>query len=159
MLRPSDMLSVQYRHALQLTHLPQCPTVPHLFTHLRAQSLTYMYMYIVLCLITYDHIIDCMVFLYTHHCPWMLWRTMYVPTHVHVKLLFVSRIWQHLTELVSSTQTTIILTTHYIEEARQANVVQFATYMYITTAAHLQKYTAFMYIHVYTHLCSVFMSM
>jgi ABC-type multidrug transport system ATPase subunit len=42
---------------------------------------------------------------------------------VGVDPLLRAKIWQHLTELVSSTQTTIILTTHYIEEARQANVV------------------------------------
>ena len=33
------------------------------------------------------------------------------------------RIWEHLVELVSSSRTTIVITTHYIEEARQANVV------------------------------------
>jgi ABC-type multidrug transport system ATPase subunit len=33
------------------------------------------------------------------------------------------RIWHHMMELVSTKQTTIIITTHYIEEARQANAV------------------------------------
>jgi ABC-type multidrug transport system ATPase subunit len=33
------------------------------------------------------------------------------------------RIWGHLLELVSTKQTTIVITTHYIEEARQAHVV------------------------------------
>ena len=35
----------------------------------------------------------------------------------------IHRIWQHLLELVERTRTTIIITTHYIEEARQAQVV------------------------------------
>ncbi len=34
-----------------------------------------------------------------------------------------SRIWEHLVELVSTGRTTIVITTHYIEEARQANYV------------------------------------
>ncbi len=34
------------------------------------------------------------------------------------------RIWRHLMELVSSQQITIVITTHYIEEARQAHVVR-----------------------------------
>jgi len=33
------------------------------------------------------------------------------------------RIWEYLVELVSTTRTTIVITTHYIEEARQANLV------------------------------------
>ena len=36
---------------------------------------------------------------------------------------FVHRIWSHLTEMASSNNTTIVLTTHYIEEARQAHLV------------------------------------
>lgn len=35
----------------------------------------------------------------------------------------VARIWQHLLDLVSTQHSTIIVTTHYIEEARQASVV------------------------------------
>ena len=35
----------------------------------------------------------------------------------------VPRIWHHLMDLVSSQHTTIIITTHYIEEARQAHMV------------------------------------
>ena len=35
----------------------------------------------------------------------------------------VLRIWHHLADLVSSQHTTIIITTHYIEEARQAHMV------------------------------------
>eukprot|EP00117_Sycon_ciliatum_P049119 scpid21523/ scgid0343/ ABC transporter G family member 23; ABC transporter ABCG.23 len=34
-----------------------------------------------------------------------------------------ARIWQHLRELVADGQTTVIITTHYIEEARQADMV------------------------------------
>ncbi|XP_041108905.1 ABC transporter G family member 20 isoform X1 [Polyodon spathula] len=34
-----------------------------------------------------------------------------------------SRIWQHLLEIVKNGQVSIVITTHYIEEARQANVV------------------------------------
>jgi ABC-type multidrug transport system ATPase subunit len=33
------------------------------------------------------------------------------------------RIWQHLTEITNQNDVTAILTTHYIEEARQANIV------------------------------------
>lgn len=33
------------------------------------------------------------------------------------------RIWEHLAELVATSRTTIVITTHYIEEARQANLV------------------------------------
>lgn len=33
------------------------------------------------------------------------------------------RIWQHLTEITTTGDVTAILTTHYIEEARQANQV------------------------------------
>jgi ABC-type multidrug transport system ATPase subunit len=33
------------------------------------------------------------------------------------------RIWQHLTEITVNGDITAILTTHYIEEARQANIV------------------------------------
>ena len=39
------------------------------------------------------------------------------------------RIWEHLVELVSSSRTTIVITTHYIEEARQANVVSASSQM------------------------------
>ena len=45
-------------------------------------------------------------------------------TFYPTELLVYSRIWHHLLELVSSQQTTIIITTHYIEEARQAHVVR-----------------------------------
>ncbi|XP_041866452.1 ABC transporter G family member 20 isoform X2 [Melanotaenia boesemani] len=34
-----------------------------------------------------------------------------------------SKIWQHLVEIVKTGKTSVIITTHYIEEARQANVV------------------------------------
>ncbi|KAM6956438.1 LOW QUALITY PROTEIN: ABC transporter G family member 23 [Aplochiton taeniatus] len=34
-----------------------------------------------------------------------------------------SKIWQHLVEIVKTGQVSVIITTHYIEEARQANVV------------------------------------
>ena len=35
----------------------------------------------------------------------------------------ISRIWEHLLEVAEYGNTTIIVTTHYIEEARQANMV------------------------------------
>ena len=38
--------------------------------------------------------------------------------------LTIDRIWHHLLNQVSSQQTTIIITTHYIEEARQAHMVR-----------------------------------
>lgn len=38
-------------------------------------------------------------------------------------VLAIFRIWEYLVELVSTTRTTIVITTHYIEEARQANWV------------------------------------
>ena len=34
------------------------------------------------------------------------------------------RIWRHLLEITSAGNTTIIITTHYIEEARQAHMVR-----------------------------------
>ena len=33
------------------------------------------------------------------------------------------RIWSHLLEITSTGETTVIVTTHYIEEARQAHMV------------------------------------
>lgn len=36
---------------------------------------------------------------------------------------FACRIWQHLVEIVKKGNVSVIITTHYIEEARQANVV------------------------------------
>ena len=38
--------------------------------------------------------------------------------------ILIARIWHHLLNQVSSQQTTIIITTHYIEEARQAHLVR-----------------------------------
>lgn len=37
----------------------------------------------------------------------------------------VYRIWQHLVEIVKGGQVSVIITTHYIEEARQANMVRY----------------------------------
>jgi len=34
-----------------------------------------------------------------------------------------SSIWEHMLEISQSRKTTIIITTHYVEEARQANMV------------------------------------
>lgn len=42
---------------------------------------------------------------------------------VGVDPLLRAKIWQHMVNLVSTQGTTIVITTHYIEEARQANVV------------------------------------
>lgn len=39
--------------------------------------------------------------------------------------IILYRIWRHLLEITSTGNTTIILTTHYIEEARQAHMVSF----------------------------------
>ena len=39
--------------------------------------------------------------------------------------LFPIRIWDHLLDITSTGNSTIIITTHYIEEARQAHVVSF----------------------------------
>lgn len=39
-------------------------------------------------------------------------------------LVLLSRIWQHLVEIVRTGKVSVIITTHYIEEARQANVVR-----------------------------------
>jgi ABC-type multidrug transport system ATPase subunit len=36
----------------------------------------------------------------------------------------IHRIWQHLIEITRQNDVTAILTTHYIEEARQANTVK-----------------------------------
>lgn len=42
-----------------------------------------------------------------------------------VYLSDVYRIWQHLVEIVKGGQVSVIITTHYIEEARQANMVRY----------------------------------
>ncbi len=47
----------------------------------------------------------------------------YDVTHNIMRLGFTCRIWEHLKMMASSSQTTIIITTHYIEEARQAHLV------------------------------------
>lgn len=39
-------------------------------------------------------------------------------------LCLSGRIWQHLVEIVKTGKVSVIITTHYIEEARQANVVR-----------------------------------
>ncbi|UJR30301.1 hypothetical protein I4U23_017838 [Adineta vaga] len=44
---------------------------------------------------------------------------------VGVDPLLRRRIWQHLIEITTDTDRTAIVTTHYIEEARQANIVSF----------------------------------
>uniref|UniRef100_A0A667XH95 ATP-binding cassette, sub-family H, member 1 n=1 Tax=Myripristis murdjan TaxID=586833 RepID=A0A667XH95_9TELE len=44
-----------------------------------------------------------------------------------------AKIWQHLVEIVKTGKVSVIITTHYIEEARQANVVRYA---YIHTLEH-----------------------
>lgn len=38
-------------------------------------------------------------------------------------VLCYDRIWQHMLDIVSTGNTTIIITTHYIEEAKQAHLV------------------------------------
>ncbi|KAL5460126.1 hypothetical protein EMCRGX_G033553 [Ephydatia muelleri] len=42
---------------------------------------------------------------------------------VGVDPLLRAKIWHHLTQLIQTQQTTIVITTHYIEEARQAHLV------------------------------------
>ena len=39
-------------------------------------------------------------------------------------MLFTLRIWRHLMELANTRQTTVIVTTHYIEEAKMAHTVR-----------------------------------
>ena len=40
------------------------------------------------------------------------------------------RIWRHLVDLTTSKQSTVIVTTHYIEEAKMADIViKFSTYL------------------------------
>lgn len=46
-------------------------------------------------------------------------------TPPEVPLSHVYRIWQHLVEIVKGGQVSVIITTHYIEEARQANMVRY----------------------------------
>ena len=45
--------------------------------------------------------------------------------HMHVKIYFFYRIWNYLIDLSTQENTTIILTTHYIEEARNASCLGF----------------------------------
>ena len=56
------------------------------------------------------------------------------PTHMHCRLLILdeptvgvdpvlrAKLWKHLLELVKTDNVTILITTHYIEEARQVGV-------------------------------------
>ncbi|XP_029604160.1 ABC transporter G family member 23-like [Salmo trutta] len=39
-----------------------------------------------------------------------------------------AKIWQHLVEIVKTGKVSVVITTHYIEEARQANVVRYSLY-------------------------------
>ena len=58
-------------------------------------------------------------------------------SHVH----FILRIWHHLLELVSTQQTTIIVTTHYIEEARKAHTVSLSQlYLFHVDDMHIVMY-------------------
>lgn len=44
-------------------------------------------------------------------------------TFIIVSINAVSRIWDHLKDIVSTKQITVIITTHYIEETKQADTV------------------------------------
>lgn len=48
--------------------------------------------------------------------------------HTHPSSPTHSRIWDHLLDMVQQYQTTIVITTHYIEEARQAHTVSALAY-------------------------------
>lgn len=52
-----------------------------------------------------------------------LLREKFVCFQIHFKQSVLIRIWTHLSDISRSDQTTIIITTHYIEEARKANRV------------------------------------
>ncbi|CAF1004312.1 unnamed protein product [Rotaria sordida] len=55
---------------------------------------------------------------------------------VGVDPLLRKKIWQHLTEITMKTDVTAILTTHYIEEARQANLVSFMRHGQLLETGH-----------------------
>lgn len=40
-------------------------------------------------------------------------------------ICFLSRIWKHLLRIVKEDKVSVIITTHYIEEATQANMVSY----------------------------------
>ena len=42
-----------------------------------------------------------------------------------ILIFFLIRIWDHLIKIASTSGTTIIITTHYIEEARKADRVSY----------------------------------
>ncbi|CAF3459725.1 unnamed protein product [Rotaria sp. Silwood1] len=55
---------------------------------------------------------------------------------VGVDPLLRRKIWQHLTEITMKNDVTAILTTHYIEEARQANLVSFMRHGQLLETGH-----------------------
>lgn len=58
--------------------------------------------------------------------------------------LHFCRIWQHLVDIVRGGEVSVIITTHYIEEARQANTVRYlpvlTTNLYQNSLPLLLKY-------------------
>ena len=65
----------------------------------------------------------------------------------------LGRIWEHLLEIAqSSLQTTIVVTTHYIEEARQADRVGTHCMTHTLVQTHTHTHTdVSAYGHTYTH--------
>ncbi|CAM4940454.1 unnamed protein product [Rotaria socialis] len=55
---------------------------------------------------------------------------------VGVDPILRKKIWQHLTEITMKNDVTAILTTHYIEEARQANIISFMRHGYLLETGH-----------------------
>jgi len=79
---------------------------------------TYMYVHTLMFFAAYLH-----VYIYALQSTYIsILTALYVLSH-YIWLL-IARIWHHLLNQVSSQQTTIIITTHYIEEARQAHLVR-----------------------------------
>ena len=64
---------------------------------------------------------------YTLHTTYYTLHTTHT-THIHTitksHVLFPLRIWRHLVELTTTKQSTVIITTHYIEEAKMAHNVR-----------------------------------
>lgn len=56
-----------------------------------------------------------------------------------IDLYSLFRIWQHLNEITAKGDVTAILTTHYIEEARQAN--------------NVRKTNCYLFVFIYDTLC------
>ena len=61
----------------------------------------------------------------------------------------LNRIWDHLVRLSTESGTTIIITTHYIEEARQANTVSlFCQLLHTCRALSISTAVEFRLVHL-----------